>query len=113
MLTRSRTPGIASTWLGKKPLARRRRWTIMAPTTAVMKVVQMRKASRYLRAVPDENSNMKLWLILVLFHRNRLHPYMNRCKLNKVKTLPPQKSGTKTKRPIEFEDKLALQLEKM
>jgi hypothetical protein len=54
-------PGIVSTWLGRKmPVARKRRWTTMAPTTMVMKVVQMRKASLYLRDVVDENSKMKL-----------------------------------------------------
>lgn len=50
-LTRKRTPGMASTWLGEKPLALNRRWIIKAATTEVIKVVLMRKASLYLRAV--------------------------------------------------------------
>lgn len=53
----------------------------MAPTTAVMKALLMRKASRCLRAVLGLKSNMKLWLILVLFHMNKLQPYKNMCRL--------------------------------
>lgn len=59
-LTRTRIPGMASTWLGEKPLALKIRWTTIAPTTAVIKVVHTRKASRYLREELGENSNMKL-----------------------------------------------------
>lgn len=59
-LTRRRIPGMASILLGEKPLARRRRCTTIAATTAVMKVVQRRNASLYLSAVLGENSNMKL-----------------------------------------------------
>jgi hypothetical protein len=59
-LTKTRIPGIVSTWLGGKVLSRNRRWTTMAPTTMVMKVVQMRKASLYLRDVLGENSKIKL-----------------------------------------------------
>lgn len=61
-LTNTRIPGIVSTnWLGGKTVvAHKKRWTTMAPTTMVMKVVQMRKASLYLRDVVGENSKMKL-----------------------------------------------------
>lgn len=86
-LTKSRIPGMASTRLGEKPLARNRRWTTIAPTTTVMKLVQMRKASLYLRAVLGENSKMKLQLILLFFHMNKLHPYMNKCKLSNANML--------------------------
>lgn len=58
-LTRRKIPGMASTWL-EKPLALNIKCTTIAPTTAVMKVVHMRKASRYFRAVLGWNSNMKL-----------------------------------------------------
>jgi len=51
---------MASTWFGEKPLALKRRWITIATTTEVMKVVQMRKASLYLRAVLGWNSKMKL-----------------------------------------------------
>lgn len=49
-LTRRKIPGMASTWL-EKPFALNIKCTTIAPTTAVMKVVHMRKASRYFRAV--------------------------------------------------------------
>lgn len=78
---------MASTWLGKKLLALNIRCKTMAPTTAVIKVVHIRKVSRYFKEVLGWNSNMKLQLILVLFHMNRLHPYMNKCKLSNAKTL--------------------------
>lgn len=51
---------MVSTWLGENPLDLNRRWMTMAPTTMVMKEVQIKKTSLYLRAVLGENSKMKL-----------------------------------------------------
>ena len=78
---------MASTWRGETPLESKTRWITMAATTAVIRDVQIRKASLYLRAVECWNSKMKLQLILVLFHMNRLHPYMNKCKLSRANML--------------------------
>jgi hypothetical protein len=86
-LTRRRIPGMASTLPGKNPAALRRRCMTIAPTTAVMKTVHIRNASLCLSAVLGENSNMKLWLILVDFHMYKLHPYINKCRLNNANTL--------------------------
>ena len=41
----------------------------------------IRKASRCVRAVFGAKSKMKFWLIRVLFHMNRLHPYKKQCRL--------------------------------
>jgi len=51
----------------------------------------MRKASRCVRAVLEEKSNMKLWLILVLFHMKRLHPYRKTCRLMSANILQKQR----------------------
>lgn len=51
---------MASTWVGEKPAALRRRWMTIAPMTEVMKEVHIRKASLCLSDVFGENSNMKL-----------------------------------------------------
>jgi hypothetical protein len=50
----------------------------------------MRKASLCVRAVLEEKSNMKLWLILVLFHMKRLHPYRKMCRLMSANMLQKQ-----------------------
>ena len=78
---------MASIWHSKKPLESKTRWITMAATTAVIRDVQIRKASLYLRAVECWNSKMKLQLILVLFHMNRFHTYMNKCKLRRANML--------------------------
>ena len=80
-------PGMASTWPGEKPPALSSRCTTIAPNTVVMRVVHIRNASLCFSAVLGENSNMKLWLILVLFHMYRLHPYINKCRLSNANTL--------------------------
>ena len=49
---------MASTCCGGKLADLKMRWMTMAPTTEVIKEVQMRKASLYFRAVFGENSNM-------------------------------------------------------
>lgn len=78
---------MASTWPGENPAVLRSRCITIAPNTAVMKVVLNKNASLCFKAVFGENSNMKLWLILVTFHMYRLHPYMNKCRLNNANTL--------------------------
>lgn len=72
--TKIRIPGSASKWREETWLYLRNRCATMAATTAVMKALLMRKASRCLRAVFGLKSNMKLWLILVFFHMNKLQP---------------------------------------
>lgn len=69
----------------------------MAPTTMVIKEVQIKKTSLYLRAVLGENSKMKLQLILVPFHMKRLHPYRNTCKLSRANMLHKTKYVQLTK----------------
>jgi hypothetical protein len=47
--------------------------------------------------VLGEKSNMKLWLILLLFHARRLHPYRKTCRLMSANMLRKQ---AKKKRPV-------------
>jgi hypothetical protein len=39
-------------------------------------------------------SKMKFWLILVLFHMNRLHPYRKQCRLMSANMLQKSKGTT-------------------
>lgn len=51
---------MASTRRCGYPLAPNKRWMTNAPTIIVMKVVHIRNASRYVRAVFGEDPKMKL-----------------------------------------------------
>jgi hypothetical protein len=60
----------------------------------------MRKASRCVRAVLEEKSKMKLWLILVPFHMERLHPYRKTCRLMSANMLQKPKKKAVSKEVI-------------
>lgn len=71
-LTSRSAPGNASVYVA--PAFLRNRLMTSAATTVHMMEADIRKASLCVRAVLEEKSKMKLWLILVLFHMKRLQP---------------------------------------